>query len=135
MVGAVSDVLAVTVEYARSRIQFGRAIGSYQAVKHKLAEVKVAVETAQLGADDAWSDAQSAATTLAKVHAGDAVKLANKHCLQVLGGIGFTWEHSFHTYYRRGLLLDSLLGSAEHLADDLGRTIAAEQRLPAVSVL
>ncbi len=135
IVGAVSEQLAMTVEYAGTRTQFGRAIGSYQAVKHKLAEVKVAVETAQLSADDAWADGRSEATTLAKVHAGDAVKLANKHCLQVLGGIGFTWEHSFHTFYRRGILLDALLGSAEQLTDALGRAIVAEQRLPAVSVL
>lgn len=133
--GLVGEQLRIAVEYAKSRTQFGRAIGSYQAVKHKLAEVHVAAQTARLAARDAWISTEPVAALAAKVHAGDAVEVANKHCLQVLGGIGFTWEHPFHTYYRRGLVLDALLGSAQQLCEHLGATLIADKKLPAITDL
>lgn len=131
----VAEQLRIATEYAASRTQFGRAIGSYQAVKHKLAEVYVAAQTVRLAAEDAWASANPVAALVAKAHAGEATAVANKHCLQVLGGIGFTWEHPFHRHYRRALVLDTLLGSSHQLSEHIGATIIADQSLPTITDL
>lgn len=135
MSAIVAEQLRLTVEHAISRTQFGRAIGSYQAVKHKLAEVHVAVQTARLAAQDAWADQRADTALVAKIHAGDAVETANRHCLQVLGGIGFTWEHPFHRYYRRGRVLDALFGSTHQLSERIGQMITAHKAVPPITEL
>jgi alkylation response protein AidB-like acyl-CoA dehydrogenase len=135
MIGVVAAQLDLTLEHARSRTQFGRQIGSFQAVKHKLAETHVALAVARLAADDAWIDTGPIAALMAKLHAGAAVQVANRHCQQLLGGIGFTWEHPFHRYYRRGRILDALLGSSQQLTTAIGRQISERRTLPSTAQL
>ena len=100
----------MAVEYAKDRVQFGRPIGSFQAVKHRCADMLVDVEGMRstvywaawcIGADDA--DASIAAST-AKIWCSDASKRVMASALQVHGGIGFTWEHDLHFFLKRAQL-------------------------------
>lgn len=135
MLGVVAEQLRLALEHATSRSQFGRPIGSFQAVKHKLAEVYVALSVAQLAVDEAWLDPTPMTCLMAKVLAGVAVETANLHCQQVLGGIGFTWEHPFHHYLRRGRLLAALLGSRAQLAASVGTDILDARKTPVLAPL
>lgn len=126
----VAEQLRLARGHALTRIQFGRPIGTYQAVKHILAETHVAVRSARLAVDEAWRCEHPHAALMAKLLSGDAVEIANRHCQQVLAGIGFTWEHPFHRYVRRGRLLDHLLGSSRQLSGQLGHKILANRELP-----
>ena len=105
--GAMDALFERTCAYAKDRIAFGRPIGSFQAIKHALADLSLRVEgtrAALAGAVEAVDSGSGDASTIAsmlKSHAGDAgVELA-QGCLQVHGGIGFTWEHDLHLYLRR----------------------------------
>ena len=135
MLGVVAEQLRLALDHAASRTQFDRAIGSFQAVKHKLAEVYVALTVAELATDEAWTDPAPTASLLAKVLAGAAVDTANLHCQQVLGGIGFTWEYPFHHYLRRGRLLAALLGSRVQLSSALGADILNARAAPELAAL
>jgi hypothetical protein len=135
MVAVVREQQRLAVEHALSRQQFGRPIGAFQAVKHKLAEVHVALVSAELAVEQSWADPDPTAAALAKLLAGNAVTLANQHCQQVLGGIGFTWEHRFHFYVRRGRMLAALLGSSAELAAELGTGIVESGVLPVLAEL
>ena len=136
MVGAAEQMLADTVAYVNERHQYGRAIGSFQAVKHRLAEAKVAASAARVTTVTAWEYADGEdATTLAiaaKCLAGRAQESASTHCFQVHGGIAFTAEHGFQQWVRRGMMLDALLGGHEHLTAELGRRLVAARRVPRV---
>ena len=105
-------------EYARTRQQFGRPIGSFQAIKHLCAQMLCRAELATAAAWDAacaadqGSDELSLAAAAAAAVALDAAVANAKDCIQVLGGIGFTWEHDAHLYLRRALSLRSLLGGS-----------------------
>jgi alkylation response protein AidB-like acyl-CoA dehydrogenase len=141
MVGSVEQMLTDTLAYVTERHQFGRSIGSFQTVKHRLAEVKVAVTAAQATTATAWESATTVAgSTLAmaaKALAGRAHELASTHCFQVHGGIAFTVEHGFHQWVRRGLLLDHLLGNHRSLTGEVGRAVIAAGgplRLPPLTV-
>jgi alkylation response protein AidB-like acyl-CoA dehydrogenase len=108
--GGASRVLDLTVEHAKTRVQFGQPIGSFQAVKHRCADMLVDVEGMRSTAyHAAWSlaasdpDASVAAST-AKVWSGDAARRVMASGLQVHGGIGFTWEHDLHLYMKRAQL-------------------------------
>lgn len=113
-------MLAGAVEHVSTREQFGRPIGSFQAVQHQLADVLVWRECAELAAAAAWEDGDAAAACLAKIIAGRFVRTAAANCQQVLGGMGFTAEHPFHRYLRRAMVLEPLLGSAATLRGALG---------------
>jgi alkylation response protein AidB-like acyl-CoA dehydrogenase len=113
-------MLAATVSYAKVRTQFGRPIGSFQAVKHACADMLVQVSVARQlvnAAVEALADARdaSAAASMAKSYAcAAAVDVAGK-AMQLHGGIGYTWESGIHVYLKRALLNRSLFGSpAEH---------------------
>jgi alkylation response protein AidB-like acyl-CoA dehydrogenase len=106
-IGAMRRLVEITVEYAKSRTAFGRPIGSFQALKHLLADASFWVELSTAGA---WAAAQAVAderptaseiASIAKAYAGDAGTEVAQVCLQVHGGIGFTWEHDLHFYLRR----------------------------------
>ncbi len=105
-------------EYARTRQQFGRPIGSFQAIKHLCAQMLCRAELAAAAAWDAACAADQAPGELALAAAAaaaltlDAAVDNAKDCIQVLGGIGFTWEHDAHLYLRRALALRSLLGGS-----------------------
>ena len=120
MVGGAAQLLESAVEYAKERVQFGRAIGSFQAVKHRLAdlllEVELAKSAAYRAADAAASnDADFAAlASLAKATASDAYLRAAKDCIQIHGGIGFTWDHDTHLWYKRAKSSEVFLGDAAY---------------------
>ncbi|MFD4368935.1 acyl-CoA dehydrogenase [Rhodococcus sp. NPDC058521] len=119
--GIASWCLRTAVEYAKIREQFGKPIGSFQAIKHLCADMLCRVEQtgatawdAAVAAEDAWandSEVGIAAAVAATVSLDAAVETA-KDCIQVLGGIGFTWEHEAHFYLRRATSLRQLLGGS-----------------------
>jgi hypothetical protein len=120
IVGCARRMLDMAVEYAGERQQFGRPIGSFQAVKHHLADVLVAIESADSAVADAIRTGAPTDAEVAKVLAGIAGATASRWCLQVIGGIGFTWEHPLHRYIRRTLALDALAGSRSDLIRRIG---------------
>lgn len=117
------EMLTATVDHVSSRKQFGRELGSFQAVKHALADTRVWQECAELAADAAWEGDAAEASILAKSLSGRFFRSAAENCQQLLGGMGFTWEHSFHRYLRRGLILEQLLGSCAALRTELGTAV------------
>lgn len=118
-VGAGQHLLDLSVEYAKSRLQFGRPIGSFQAVKHKLADLLVDLEHARSTAYHAvWaladgSDDPALAVSIAQATCSAALSRIAADTIQVHGGIGFTWEHRAHLYFKRATTDAALLGNAE----------------------
>ena len=118
LLGSASAALDLAVDYAKERVQFGRPIGSFQAVKHRCADMLVDVEGIRSTAYwAAWcleaGDAdQSIAASTAKTWAADASKRVMAGALQVHGGIGFTWEHDLHFWLKRAKAGDALFGNA-----------------------
>ncbi|MCF6389936.1 acyl-CoA/acyl-ACP dehydrogenase [Mycobacterium sp. MBM] len=140
-VGAAQHLLTLSVEYAKSRLQFGRPIGSFQAVKHRLAEGMVDLEHARSAAYHAvWalsdgSDDPALAASIAQALASTAFSRIAADTIQVHGGIGFTWEHQAHLYLKRAATDAALLGSAEAHRDRVARMVldAAEAKPPRVA--
>lgn len=123
-VGIGSKVTELAIGYAAEREQFGRKIGSYQAIAHSLVDAYVAVELARsLAYWAAWSVAEGdeqadLAVAAAKSQATEAAVLACERSIQAHGGIGFTWESPLHRYYKRALYLEGALGyGREHRAE------------------
>jgi alkylation response protein AidB-like acyl-CoA dehydrogenase len=118
--GIADWALATAAGYAKIRHQFGRPIGQFQAVKHRCAWMLTAAEQAAAAAWDAARAVQAAsidaggefAAAVAALVAVDAAVSCTHECIQVLGGIGYTWEHDAHLYYRRALSLRALLGGS-----------------------
>jgi hypothetical protein len=135
LLGASRRMLALAIDHAGQRHQFGRPIGSFQAIKHRLADAYVALTAAEAAATEAWADDDPMVAALAKLWAGRAARIVAKQAQQTLGGMGFTWEHPFHRYARRTILLDSLLGSAPQLAAGIGRDLVTTGRLPQLAAL
>jgi alkylation response protein AidB-like acyl-CoA dehydrogenase len=106
-VGAIDALLAMTVAYAKDRIAFGRPIGSFQAVKHVLADQALYLETCKAGAVAAAKAVGTAADNASEIvsmvaaYIGDVSNELAQECLQVHGGIGYTWEHDLHLFLRR----------------------------------
>ncbi len=135
-VGAAQHLLDLAVDYAKSRLQFGRQIGSFQAIKHKLADMLVDLEHARSAAYHAvWaltdgSDEPALAASIAQATASAAFSRIAADTIQVLGGIGFTWEHQAHLYFKRAATDAALLGTAEQhrsrVADFVLDTAAAD---------
>jgi alkylation response protein AidB-like acyl-CoA dehydrogenase len=119
LVGVAGAMLDMTVGYVKQREQFGRKIGSFQAVQHKLAETLMLVESARAAVYyAAWALATDApdasiAASVAKAYASDAERRANAEALQLHGGIGFTWEHDLHLWLKRGKALELQHGDAD----------------------
>jgi alkylation response protein AidB-like acyl-CoA dehydrogenase len=117
-VGIGKKALELAVGYAKEREQFGRKIGVYQAVSHQLADTFVETELARsLAYWAAWCVAEDEeqapiAAAAAKSYAGDAAVAACERSIQVHGGIGFTWEHVLHEYYKRALEIQAYGGHA-----------------------
>jgi Acyl-CoA dehydrogenase, C-terminal domain len=131
LVGASRGMLDLAREHALQRIQFGRPIATFQAVRHRLAETLIAVEAAAATLDAAWLDGGPQMAAMAKASAGRGARVAARHCQQVLAGIGFTAEHPFHHYLRRVLVLEQLLGATRCLTRELGQEILERGQLPA----
>lgn len=114
-VGAAAGALERTVAYVKEREQFGRAIGSFQAVKHRLADLYVRVEAARSAAYYAAWD--PAAGPLALAQALEAARIVAGEAVQLHGGIGFTWEHDAHLYVKRAAADELLFGPVHRLRD------------------
>jgi hypothetical protein len=130
LVGASRAVLAFAREHALERIQFGRPVAQFQAVRHRLAETLLAIEAAAAVLDAAWIDRSPVTAEIAKATAGRSARTAARHCQQVLAGIGFTTEHELHRYVRRILVLDQLFGAHDTLTKRLGEDLLASRTLP-----
>ena len=115
--GVAGWTLDTAAEYAKVREQFGKPIGSFQAVKHMCAEMLLRSQQASVAAADAYTAADAGgsqfaiAAAVAAAVGIEAARANAKDCIQVLGGIGITWEHDAHLYLRRGLAIGQLLGS------------------------
>ena len=115
--------LDLAVDYAKTRLQFGRPIGSFQGVKHRLANNLVDVEHARSAAYHAvWAltdgtDDPAVAANIAQALCSAAFTQVARDTIQVLGGIGFTWEHQAHLYFKRASTDAALLGTAERHRD------------------
>jgi alkylation response protein AidB-like acyl-CoA dehydrogenase len=115
-VGGAQRCMEMSVDYAKNRIQFGRQIGSFQAIKHKCADMLVEVESARSAAYGAASAAAEGdddlptAASLAKAYCTDAFFHTAAENIQIHGGIGFTWEHDAHLYFKRAKSSQLLLG-------------------------
>ena len=130
MTGGAERCLDMAVEYAKARVQFGRPIGSFQAIKHKCAEVYLSVEAAKtalyyalwIAAED--GDERPVVASMAKAFCSDSFLKAASENIQVHGGLGFTWEHDAHLYFKRAKSSSLLLGDPafhrEQLAQRLG---------------
>jgi hypothetical protein len=132
LVGAAAAMLDLAREHAVERIQFGVPIASFQAVRHRLADSLVAVESARGALDAAWEAGSPFDAAVAKAIAGRSARLVAKHAQQVLAGIGFTLEHPLHRHVRRVRVLDGLLGDARSLTRELGEQLLRDRGLPAI---
>jgi alkylation response protein AidB-like acyl-CoA dehydrogenase len=129
MVGGAQKVLDMSVDYAKVRVQFGRPIGSFQAIKHKCADMLLEVESAKSAAYyAAWAAAEDndelpVVASLAKAYCSDAYFHAAAENIQIHGGIGFTWEHDAHLYFKRAKSSEILLGDATYHRELLAQRI------------
>lgn len=127
MVGGAEKCLELSVDYAKTRIAFNQPIGSYQAVKHICADMMLTVESAKSVAYyAAWAISEgipgaSEAVSMAKAYCSDTYRKASGDMIQVLGGIGFTWEHDAHLYFKRARCNEHLFGDASYHRDRLVR--------------
>ena len=137
LTGTSRAMLSLARRHALDRVQFGRRISSFQAIRHRLAETLVAIEGAEatLAAAASADDADRLAALLAKAAAGQAALTAARHCQQVLGGIGFTAEHPLHRHVKRSLVLDALLGSSRELTREAGTILRANGFAPRLAQL
>jgi alkylation response protein AidB-like acyl-CoA dehydrogenase len=129
MVGGAQKVLDMSVEYAKVRVQFGRPIGSFQAIKHKCADMLLEVESAKSAAYySAWAAAEDSdelpvVASLAKAYCSDAYFHAAAENIQIHGGIGFTWEHPAHLYFKRAKSSELLFGDPTYHRELLAQRI------------
>ncbi len=128
--GIAARTVELAADYAKEREQFGRPIGSFQAVKHLVADMLVRSETARgavyaaaCAIDRLSDDDPDRAAAVAKVVAGDAALANAKACIQVHGGIGYTWELDVQRYWKRACVLDTHFGNADHWAEAVATTI------------
>jgi alkylation response protein AidB-like acyl-CoA dehydrogenase len=127
MVGGMQRTLELTVEYAKTRKQFGKPIGMFQAVQHQCADMYLETESARSAVHyAAWAlqhrapDA-AAAVSIAKLYASDASRTVGNRGIQVHGGMGFTWENDLHLYYRRAKASETAFGDATFHRERLAR--------------
>jgi alkylation response protein AidB-like acyl-CoA dehydrogenase len=125
-VGAAQRALELALEYAKERVQFGKPIGAFQAVQHLCADMLRTVELARAAAyyacwaiDDASAEEAHRASTVARAFAADAFPALGGDAIQIFGGIGFTWEHDIHLYFKRLLSAAYTLGTASDHFEEL----------------
>jgi alkylation response protein AidB-like acyl-CoA dehydrogenase len=129
--GGAERLLEMTTAYARERVQFGRPIGSFQAIKHRLADMMIAVEAARSAAwyaacvADERREELAEAAAIAKSYCCDAFFDCAANAIQLHGGIGFTWEHEVHLYFKRARAVATLLGSPGWQRERLVRRFAS----------
>jgi Acyl-CoA dehydrogenase, C-terminal domain len=132
--GACQTMLGMARTHALEREQFGRSIARFQAVRHRLADTLVAIETlaATLDVEPVRADVddRNLLAALAKATAGRTARTVAAHCQQILAGIGFTTDHDFHRFAKRTLVLDGLLGSCDTIVRALGQRCLETRVLP-----
>jgi acyl-CoA dehydrogenase len=136
--GGAGQCLDATVTYARSRIQFGRPIGSFQAIKQKAAQLLIQVESARSAAITAAHAAAGSpdepelaeAAAICQVYCSEAFVAVAAEMIQLHGGIGFTWEHDAHLHLKRAWTSRELLGRPEHHLDALARRLTEPRLAP-----
>jgi alkylation response protein AidB-like acyl-CoA dehydrogenase len=127
MVGGMQRTLDLTVEYAKTRKQFGKTIGSFQAVQHQCADMYLETESSRSAAYyAAWALEENmpdavAAVSIAKIYASDAGRTVGNRGIQIHGGMGFTWENDLHLYYRRAKASETAFGDATFHRERLAR--------------
>ncbi|GIU88164.1 MAG: acyl-CoA dehydrogenase [Acidimicrobiia bacterium] len=133
--GLADRVTELAVEYAKERVQFDRAIGSFQAIKHLLADMLVRTEVARAAVYAAGAHLDAPAeggadrsVAVAKLLAGEAAIANGKAATQVFGGMGYTWEVDVHLFLKRAWVLDTCFGSADAHADAVADALAAPGR-------
>jgi hypothetical protein len=131
LMGAARTMFELARVHALERVQFGRPIASFQAVRHRLAESLVAIEAAAALLAASWDEPDPVTAAMAKAVAGRSARTVARHCQQVLAGIGFTTEHAFHRYFRRVVVLDQVLGASSELTRRLGGDALLTRSLPA----
>ncbi|MCB0943836.1 MAG: acyl-CoA/acyl-ACP dehydrogenase, partial [Mycobacterium sp.] len=109
-VGAASRCLELTVDYTKERVQFGRPIGSFQALKHRMADLYVAVQSARAVVGDAIAEPTASSAALARLAASEAFTTVAGEAIQLHGGIAITWEHDIQLYFKRAHGSAQLLG-------------------------
>ena len=128
-VGGAQMVLEQAVEYAKVRVQFGRPIGSFQAIKHKCADMLLEVESAKSAAYyGLWcaaemNDELASTASLAKAYCSEAYFHASAENIQIHGGIGFTWEHPAHLYFKRAKSSELMFGDPTYHREQLAQRI------------
>jgi alkylation response protein AidB-like acyl-CoA dehydrogenase len=135
LVGSARAMLSLARRHALDRVQFGKPIAAFQAVRHRLAETLVAIEGAEATLTLPGVDNPDLTALLAKAAAGKAALTTARHCQQVLGGIGFTEEHDLHRHVQRALVLDGLLGSSRELTKKAGAGLRARGSAPRLAQL
>jgi alkylation response protein AidB-like acyl-CoA dehydrogenase len=129
MVGGMQRTLDSTVEYAKTRKQFGKPIGIFQAVQHQCADMYLETESARSAAYyAAWALEEHApdaavAASIAKMYASDAARTVGNRGIQVHGGMGFTWENDLHLYYRRAKASETSLGDSSYHRERIARLV------------
>lgn len=135
LVGSARAMLSLARRHALDRVQFGKPIATFQAVRHRLAETLVAIEGAEATLALPGVDNPDLTALLAKAAAGKAALTSARHCQQVLGGIGFTDEHDLGRHVKRVLVLDGLLGSSKELTRKAGSGLRARGSAPRLAQL
>jgi alkylation response protein AidB-like acyl-CoA dehydrogenase len=129
LVGGMQRTLDLTVDYAKTRKQFGKPIGQFQAVQHQCADMYLETESARSAVYyAAWALEEKApdasvAAAIAKIYASDASRTVGNRGIQVHGGMGFTWENDLHLYYRRAKSSETMLGDATFHREQLARLV------------
>jgi hypothetical protein len=139
LVGTLTAMHAFALTHSVERSQFGRQIGTFQAIRHRLAESHVAVAAANAtalgigqrsaGGDDSQDDRSLSAAT-AKLVAGRSAAVVTAHCQQILAGIGFTSQHPFHRFMKRAASLDRLFGNPAELSREVGHQLMRRGEAP-----
>jgi alkylation response protein AidB-like acyl-CoA dehydrogenase len=135
LIGVAAAANQAAVEYAKVRVAFGRPIGAFQAVKHRLVDQRAAIEVGRAlvnrAADACESDSAEgpALVSLAVFWAMDSLRAVPEGAIQVFGGIGYTWEHQAHVYLRRAASLAATLGSRQEHRDVVTAWLASRHRL------
>jgi len=135
LVGIAQRVLAEAVEYTGQRQQYGKPIGVFQALQHRVASAHALVVGAGHLVDEAGRSADPWVSLVAKCMAGRAAEFACTQAQQCYGAIGFTWEHTFHRYLRRMYVLDRMFGEWRDLEHEIGERLQSGGDVPRIGVL
>ncbi len=135
LVGIARHVIATAVEYTGQRVQYGKPIGEFQALQHRIASAHALVVGAGHLATEAGRAGDEWTALVAKCMAGSAAEFACTQAQQCYGAIGFTWEHEFHRYLRRTYTLDRLFGDWRSLEHEIGNRLQRTGVVPRIGTL